>query len=99
MFHKKIKSFSDVVNEKGNPFEEETNNLLVLDTNNVEDPTFVSTIGTLHQQGNYQFLSFTERLEKTVEVHSANQSRTILFSTSNKSRSNTKTYKKILKYD
>ena len=69
-FHNEVKSFSDVVKVMGNPFQEESINLLVLDTNNVAVPTLASAIGTLHQQEKYQFLSFTERLKKTLEVHS-----------------------------
>ena len=61
-FHKKVKSFSDVVREMGNPFQEESADLLVLDSNNAADPSFVSTIDTLHQLRKYQFLSFTEML-------------------------------------
>ena len=84
-FHKKVKSFSDELKEIGNPFQEESANLLGLDTKNVADPALASTIGTLHQQGKYQFLHFTERLEKTVEVHCVSQSRRIPFSNFNKS--------------
>ena len=67
-FHKKVKSFSDVVKEMGNPFLEESANLLVIDRKNVADPALASTICTLHQRGKYQILSFTERFEKTAEV-------------------------------
>ena len=79
------KSFHDVVKEVGNPFQEVSANLLVLDTKNVADPALVSTISIVHQRGNYQFLSFTERFEKTAEVYSVSQARRILFPTLNKS--------------
>ena len=48
-----------------NPFQEETANLLALDKKNVADPAVTSTFDTLHQQGKYKFLFFTERWEKT----------------------------------
>ena len=84
----------------GNPLQEESANLLVLDTKNVADPALASTIGTLHQGEKYQFLLFTERFEKTAEVHSNSQSRSILFPTLNKSYSNTEAIqKKLLKDD
>ena len=66
-FHKKVKSFSDVVKEMGNPFQEESADLLVLDTKNVADPALAAMIGTLHQRGKDQFLSFMEGLEKTAK--------------------------------
>ena len=93
-FHKKVKSFSDVLKEMGNPFQEESANLQVLDTNDVADPVLASTIGTFHQRGKCQFLSFTDRLAKTPEVHSVSQLRRILFPTLNTSQSNTEATKK-----
>ena len=73
-FHKKVKSVSGVVKEVGNPFQDKSANLLVLDTKNFTDPALASTIGTLYQRGKYQFLSFTEMFEKTAEVHSVRHS-------------------------
>ena len=66
-FHKKVKLFSDVLKEIGNPFQEESVNLPVLDTKFVADRALASMIDTLYQRGKYQFLSFTERLEKQLK--------------------------------
>ena len=38
----KVKSFSDVVKEMGNPFQLESADLLVLDTKNVADPALAA---------------------------------------------------------
>ena len=51
----------------GNPFQEESADLLVLDTKNVADPALAAMIGTLPQRRKDQLLSFMEGLEKTAE--------------------------------
>ena len=49
--------------EMGNPFQEESADLLVLDTKNIADPTLAEMVATHHRQGKEQFHSFMEGLE------------------------------------
>lgn len=44
----KVKSFSAVMQEVGNPFQEESAALLVLDTKNIADPTLAARVATRH---------------------------------------------------
>lgn len=62
-FFEKVKSLSAVMQEMGNPFQEESADLLVLDTKNIADPTLAEMIATHHRQGKEQFQSFMEGLE------------------------------------
>ena len=62
-FFEKVKSLSAVMQEMGNPFQEESADLLVLDTKNIADPTVAELVATHHRQGKEQFQSFMERLE------------------------------------
>ena len=51
----------------GDPFQEESADLIVLDTKNIADPTLAGMIATHHQQGKEQFLSFMKGLEDEAE--------------------------------
>ena len=84
IFPQERKIISDVLKEI-ETHSKKSASLLVIDTKNVADPALASTIRTLHQQGKYEFLSFTERLVKTAEALTVSQLRRMLFSTLNKS--------------
>ena len=65
---KKVKSLSAVMQEMGNPFQEESADLLVLDTKNIADPALAEMVATHHRQGKEQFESFMEGLEDEREI-------------------------------
>ena len=44
-FFEKVKSLSVVMQEMGNPFQEQSADLLVLDTKNIADPTLAEMVG------------------------------------------------------
>jgi len=46
----------------GNPFQDETADLLVLDTKTIADPTKVGLVGTHQERGKQQFKSFVDGL-------------------------------------
>ena len=54
-FFEKVKSLSAVMQEMGNPFQEESADLLVLDTKNIADPALAEMVATHHQRGKEQF--------------------------------------------
>jgi hypothetical protein len=62
-FAEMVKSMSRVLKEMGNPFQEESSDLLALDTKNIADPTLAELVGTHYDRGRQQFLSFMEGLE------------------------------------
>ena len=62
-FFEKVKSLSAVMQEMGNPFQEESANLLVLDTKIIADPALGEMVATHHRRGKEQFESFMEGLE------------------------------------
>jgi hypothetical protein len=66
-FYEKVKSLTGVLNEMGNPFQEETTDLLALDTKNVSDPALAKMISTHHQRGKDQFQTFMKGLENDNE--------------------------------
>ena len=51
----------------GNPFQEDSADLLLFDSKNVADPALATMIGTLHQRKKDHFMSFIDGLEKTAE--------------------------------
>ena len=53
--------------EMGNPFQEESADLMVLDTKNIADPTLAEMVATHHRRGKEQFLSFMKGLEDEAE--------------------------------
>ena len=51
----------------GNPFQEESTELLVLDTKNIADPALAELVGTHHERGREKFRSFMDGLQKDEE--------------------------------
>lgn len=49
--------------EMGNPLQEESADLLVLDTKNIAESNLAEMVATHHRQGKEQFKSFMEGLE------------------------------------
>ena len=66
-FFEKVKALSAVMQEMGNPFQEESADLLVLDMKNIADPTLAEMVATHHQRGKEQFHSFMEGLQNEGE--------------------------------
>ena len=63
-FKKQVQSLSTTTTEIGNPFQESTNDLLVLDTQDIKLPSVVETVKTLESVGQNQYREFvTEILE------------------------------------
>ena len=63
-FFEKVEKLFTVFKEMGNPFEEESAYLLVLDTKDIADPTTSRLVATHHSRGKDQFQSFIEGLKK-----------------------------------
>lgn len=62
-FFNHVKALSNVIEEMGNPFTDESNDLLVLDTRDLADPSVVNTVCNLKKIGQEQYDTFvTERL-------------------------------------
>eukprot|EP00745_Piridium_sociabile_P026549 TRINITY_DN4240_c0_g1_i3.p1 TRINITY_DN4240_c0_g1~~TRINITY_DN4240_c0_g1_i3.p1 ORF type:complete len:1496 (-),score=398.92 TRINITY_DN4240_c0_g1_i3:837-5324(-) len=66
-FLEKKKALQAVMKEMGNPFQEESADLLVLDTKNIADPALAELVGTHHERGKEQFQSFMEGLQNEGE--------------------------------
>ena len=66
-FFENVKSLSAVMQEMGNPFQEESADLLVLDTKNIADPSRAEMVATHHRRGKEQFQSFMDGLENEGE--------------------------------
>jgi hypothetical protein len=60
-FQKDVRSPVHVIEELGNPFEEESEDLLVLDSREIADPTAVDTVRKAHEIGKQKFQAFTEQ--------------------------------------
>ena len=60
-----------VIEELGNPFEEDSQDLLVLDTKEIADPAVIETVRNAKQIGQYQFEAFSKECivdrTKTIE--------------------------------
>ena len=59
-FRKDVCSLVNVMEELGNPFEEESDNLLVLDNKEIADPSAVETMKKAQKIGQQQFQAFTK---------------------------------------
>jgi len=59
----KVGALQRVLKELGNPFQEETADLLVLDTKTIADPKLAGLVGTHQEKGKQQFKSFVDGLE------------------------------------
>ena len=83
-FFDKVKKLSSVMREMGNPFQEDSSDLLVLDTKDIADPATAAMVSTHHIRGKAQFKSFMEDLQRQDEnfrgrmrIHSISPSRRI----------------------
>ena len=74
--------FRGVLKEIGNPFQEDSADVLQLDTKNIADPAVADLVETHHQRGQEKFESF---MKKTI-AHSTNQSRRTRWLSSSMSR-------------
>ena len=62
-FFNQVKALSNVIEDMGNPFIDESDDLLVLDTRDLADPSVVNTMRNLKKTGQEQYDTFvTERL-------------------------------------
>ena len=62
-FFNQVKELSLVIDELGNPFIDESNDLLVLDTRDLADPSVVNTMRSIKNIGQEQYNTFvTARL-------------------------------------
>ena len=61
--HEQNLSTQSVLKEMGKPFQEESDDPLVLDTKNIADPALAELVGTHHERGKEQFRLFVEGLE------------------------------------
>ena len=57
-FLEKVRALQRVLREMGNPFQEETADLLVLDTKTIADQTLTGLVATHQERGKQQFVSF-----------------------------------------
>lgn len=61
-FYKNVKSLTTTLEELGNPFQEETTDLLTLDTKDIADPTRSALVATHHTRGKEQYTAFLNGL-------------------------------------
>ena len=66
-FLEKVTSLSAVFREMGNPFQESSADLLVLDSKIIADPALTELVGTHHERGKQKFNSFMDDLQKEGE--------------------------------
>lgn len=66
-FLQKVESLVAVTKEMGNPFQEDSEDLLVLDTKDIADPVLAGLVGTHHRKGQEKFQSFMEGLNSGEE--------------------------------
>ena len=69
-FASEVQALVEVIEDLGNPFMDESGDLLVLDTRDIADPAVVTTVRWIEKKGHYQYDSFvTDRLvERTSPV-------------------------------
>jgi len=67
---KDVRSLIGVIEEMGNPFEEESQDLVILDTKNIAGPAAVETVMNAKRIGQEQFQAFTREclLDRTKAV-------------------------------
>ena len=85
-FLEKTEGLHTVLKEMGNPFQEGSADLLVLDTKNIADPALAELVGTHQQRGQEQFQSFMEGMGMKEKARSTNQSRGTRWLSSDTSR-------------
>ena len=69
-FVKDVRSLVSVIEEMGNPFEEESQDLVILDTKNIARPAAVETVINAKRIGQEQFEAFTREclLDRTSDI-------------------------------
>ncbi|VDI11065.1 Hypothetical predicted protein [Mytilus galloprovincialis] len=67
-FARQVKAFCSVLEEMGNPFMEQSDDLLILDTRDIVDPRVAETVRKVEEIGKEQFNKFvTERLQSNTK--------------------------------
>ena len=99
-FFEKVKQLTKVMEEMGNPFEEESGYLLTLDTKDIADPSAAQLIATHHERGKDKFNSFMANLqcENDCSFYQPIKKNRITFFT-NEPKSASKSETKLLKED
>ena len=71
VFAKDVRSLVTVIEGMRNPFEEESQDLLVLDTNEIADPAVVKTVRSAKYVGQDQFHAFTKEclIDRTKSIY------------------------------
>ena len=69
-FVKDVRSLVGVIEEMGNPFEEDSQDLVILDTKNIAGPAAVETVMNAKRIGQEQFEAFTRKclLDRTSDI-------------------------------
>ena len=89
-FAKDVRSLVTVIEELGNPFEEESQDLLVLDTKEIADATVVETVRSVKRIGQEQFDAFTKEclIDRTKSIdETIHRNKLPLFGTSTRTAS------------
>ena len=70
-FAKDVRSLSVVIEEMGNPFPEYSENILVLDTRNIVDPSVKDTVIQIESLGQQQYNSYVQDrlVERSTPIH------------------------------
>ena len=101
-FAKDVRSLVTVIEELGNPFEEESQDLLVLDTKEIADATVVETVRSVKRIGQEQFDAFTKEclIDRTKSIdETIHRNKLPLFGTSTRTASKGKQQLTSLKND
>ena len=72
-FARDVHSLVAVIEELGNPFEEDSQDLLVLDTKEIADPAVIETVRNAKQIGQDQFEAFSKEciVDRTKSIKEA----------------------------
>ena len=72
-FARDVRSLVAVIKELGNPFEEDSQDLLVLDTKEIADPAVIETVSNAKQIGQDQFEAFSKEciVDRTKSIEEA----------------------------
>ena len=72
-FARDVRSLVAVIEELGNPFEEDSQDLLVLDTKEIADPAVIETVRNAKQIGQDQFEAFSKEciVDRTKSIEEA----------------------------
>ena len=83
-FARDVRSLVTVIQELGNPFEEMSQDMLVLDTKEIASPSVVKTVNTAEQIGQEQFNAFVKEclVDRTKPIHDTiHRNKLVLFNT------------------